>query len=361
MIGSRSLMRTVASRKLSRALLRAPDESAAKVLTTDAVEPDLQQYILTFSLPFYYKCDHFCSLLAPHTECCEPGPNAERQKSSSHLFQTKTSWGVGWVRWVSMRNGEDTQRSSSGMHSQHWPTRHNIRHKYHFALIILFVWQWKVGTNISILALMPTSDVNPIVYFPVCRIKKTKNNKNPCRCFVFLRRCSVSYSPLWRHQRPLTEASSKAFSVEEPSLWTGRTSVSTKRPFHPFIFNITLLIALPRSNVSFLSLLVGETAAGKASRSLAQHIPGPGSMEGMKGAASGVVGELARARIALDERGQKLGELEERTAAMMASAESFSKHAHDVRTCRLFDHLKCRFQFPDSPFSLLSPSDDAEI
>ncbi|XP_060790454.1 syntaxin-binding protein 5 isoform X7 [Neoarius graeffei] len=76
--------------------------------------------------------------------------------------------------------------------------------------------------------------------------------------------------------------------------------------------------------------LFGEMAAGKASRSLAQHIPGPGSMEGMKGAASGVVGELARARIALDERGQKLGELEERTAAMMASADSFSKHAHDV-------------------------------
>nr|XP_046268726.1 syntaxin-binding protein 5 isoform X4 [Scatophagus argus] len=76
--------------------------------------------------------------------------------------------------------------------------------------------------------------------------------------------------------------------------------------------------------------LFGETAAGRASRSLAQHIPGPGSMEGMKGAASGVVGDLARARIALDERGQKLGELEERTAAMMASAESFSKHAHDM-------------------------------
>uniref|UniRef100_A0A673LDL9 Syntaxin-binding protein 5-like n=1 Tax=Sinocyclocheilus rhinocerous TaxID=307959 RepID=A0A673LDL9_9TELE len=76
--------------------------------------------------------------------------------------------------------------------------------------------------------------------------------------------------------------------------------------------------------------LFGEVAAGKASRSLAQHIPGPGGMEGMKGAASGVVGELARARIALDERGQKLGELEERTAGMMASADSFSKHAHDI-------------------------------
>ncbi|XP_029705738.1 syntaxin-binding protein 5a isoform X3 [Takifugu rubripes] len=81
--------------------------------------------------------------------------------------------------------------------------------------------------------------------------------------------------------------------------------------------------------------LFGEVAAGKPSRSLAQHIPGPGGIEGVKGAASGVVGELARARIALDERGQKLGELDERTAAMMASADSFSKHAHEMM-------LKCK-------------------
>lgn len=52
----------------------------------------------------------------------------------------------------------------------------------------------------------------------------------------------------------------------------------------------------------------------------------------MKGAASGIVGDLARARIALDERGQKLSEVEERTAAMMASADSFSKHAHEVQS-----------------------------
>uniref|UniRef100_A0A8B9JTI8 Syntaxin-binding protein 5-like n=1 Tax=Astyanax mexicanus TaxID=7994 RepID=A0A8B9JTI8_ASTMX len=76
--------------------------------------------------------------------------------------------------------------------------------------------------------------------------------------------------------------------------------------------------------------LFGESGAGKASRSLAQHIPGPGGIEGMKGAASGIVGDLARARIALDERGQKLSEVEEKTAAMMASADSFSKHAHEV-------------------------------
>ncbi|XP_051731632.1 syntaxin-binding protein 5a isoform X3 [Ctenopharyngodon idella] len=81
--------------------------------------------------------------------------------------------------------------------------------------------------------------------------------------------------------------------------------------------------------------LFGETGAGKAPRSLAQHIPGPGGIEGMKGAASGIVGDLARARIALDERGQKLSDVEERTAAMMASADSFSKHAHEMM-------LKCK-------------------
>ncbi|CAL8357500.1 unnamed protein product [Arctogadus glacialis] len=81
--------------------------------------------------------------------------------------------------------------------------------------------------------------------------------------------------------------------------------------------------------------LFGEASAGKASRSLAQHIPGQVGMEGMKAAAGGVVGDLARARIALDERGQRLGELEDRTAQMMTSADTFSKHAHELM-------LKCK-------------------
>ena len=34
--------------------------------------------------------------------------------------------------------------------------------------------------------------------------------------------------------------------------------------------------------------------------------------------------------MALDERGQRLGEAEETSAAMMASAENFAKHAHEV-------------------------------
>lgn len=53
-----------------------------------------------------------------------------------------------------------------------------------------------------------------------------------------------------------------------------------------------------------------------------------------------MVADLARARIALDERGQKLGELDERTAAMLASADSFGKHAHDVRRYIMIQNIK---------------------
>lgn len=138
----------------------------------------------------------------------------------------------------------------------------------------------------------------------------------------------------WRHQRHPTEASSKVSLGAEHSHWTERSYVCQTYTC-PDIqwFSPLLMQTLTHTSISlFFSFFnsVGEIAAGKASRSLAQHIPGPGGIEGMKGAASGVVGDLARARIALDERGQKLGELEERTAAMMASADSFSKHAHEV-------------------------------
>lgn len=92
-----------------------------------------------------------------------------------------------------------------------------------------------------------------------------------------------------------------------------------------------------------MPLTVGEASAGKASRSLAQHIPGQAGMEGMKVAASGVMGDLARARVALDERGQRLGELEDRTALMMTSAETFSKHAHEVRRTRSLTYEKGGF------------------
>lgn len=151
----------------------------------------------------------------------------------------------------------------------------------------------------------------------------------PNGCF---RKCSANSLRLLRLQRRQTEASSRAFLAAERSLWTERNYVrqcktcTALRPRFTAALSHFLSCSFSPDHNS-----VGEVAAGKASRSLAQHIPGPGGIEGMKGAASGVVGELARARIALDERGQKLGELEERTAAMMASADSFSKHAHEVR------------------------------
>lgn len=138
----------------------------------------------------------------------------------------------------------------------------------------------------------------------------------------------------WRHRRHPTEGSSKVSLGAEHSHWTERSYVCQTYTC-PDIQCFSPLLVHPLTCLSLFIFLpslysVGEIAAGKASRSLAQHIPGPGGIEGMKGAASGVVGDLARARIALDERGQKLGELEERTAAMMASADSFSKHAHEV-------------------------------
>ncbi|XP_073524804.1 syntaxin-binding protein 5-like isoform X3 [Phyllobates terribilis] len=81
--------------------------------------------------------------------------------------------------------------------------------------------------------------------------------------------------------------------------------------------------------------LFGQATAGIGSRYLAEHIPGQRSVEGVKGAATGVVGDLNRVRQALDERGQRLGELEDKTERMLSSAEAFSKHAHELM-------LKCK-------------------
>ncbi|KAM3935802.1 syntaxin-binding protein 5-like isoform 9-T10 [Leptodactylus fuscus] len=76
--------------------------------------------------------------------------------------------------------------------------------------------------------------------------------------------------------------------------------------------------------------LFGQATAGIGSKYLAEHIPGQRSVEGVKGAATGVAADLSRARQALDERGQRLGELEDKTERMMTSAEAFSKHAHEL-------------------------------
>lgn len=78
--------------------------------------------------------------------------------------------------------------------------------------------------------------------------------------------------------------------------------------------------------------LVGETA-GKSSRSVAKLMPGPAAPPEVVKAqaqANTVAGEVAKTRNMLVERGQKLGQVEDKTEKMMNEAENFSSAAHQL-------------------------------
>lgn len=77
---------------------------------------------------------------------------------------------------------------------------------------------------------------------------------------------------------------------------------------------------------------VSENSAGKPSRGVARHIPGAGSgMDKLNRAAAGTIGhELRMAREGLDERGEKLSELEDKTLQMMNQAESYGQSASNL-------------------------------
>lgn len=71
--------------------------------------------------------------------------------------------------------------------------------------------------------------------------------------------------------------------------------------------------------------LFGESGSGKASMAIARRIPGnTANLEAMKERTGTLAGEIARTRLALDERGQALSQLEERTGRMMNEAEVFA-------------------------------------
>ncbi|XP_035686373.1 syntaxin-binding protein 5-like isoform X14 [Branchiostoma floridae] len=76
--------------------------------------------------------------------------------------------------------------------------------------------------------------------------------------------------------------------------------------------------------------LFGEAASGKASRSVAKHIPGTGGIEGVKAESGSAMAEVQKARMALVERGEKLSELEERTEALKVGSELYASSAHQV-------------------------------
>ncbi|XP_018345914.1 PREDICTED: syntaxin-binding protein 5 isoform X7 [Trachymyrmex septentrionalis] len=73
--------------------------------------------------------------------------------------------------------------------------------------------------------------------------------------------------------------------------------------------------------------LFGESS-GRASRTVAKHIPGPN--EALRERVSSATGEVNMAHQMVLERGDKLSQLEERTARMMSEAENFSTGAHGL-------------------------------
>lgn len=75
---------------------------------------------------------------------------------------------------------------------------------------------------------------------------------------------------------------------------------------------------------------VGESS-GRASRSVAKHIPGPSAQVQELGQRAALAGsEVGRAHQLMVERGQKLGQLEDRTERMMNEAENFQSSAHNL-------------------------------
>lgn len=76
--------------------------------------------------------------------------------------------------------------------------------------------------------------------------------------------------------------------------------------------------------------LFGESS-GRASRSIAKHIPGSAAnLEGLKQSSASAAGAISQAHMMAVERGEKLSQLEERTQRMMNEAENFSSSAHGL-------------------------------
>ncbi|XP_031780459.1 syntaxin-binding protein 5 isoform X9 [Nasonia vitripennis] len=76
--------------------------------------------------------------------------------------------------------------------------------------------------------------------------------------------------------------------------------------------------------------LFGE-ASGKASRTIANRIPGPdANTQGIRERVSTATNEVAMAHQMVVERGDKLSQLEDRTARMMNESENFASSAHTL-------------------------------
>lgn len=95
--------------------------------------------------------------------------------------------------------------------------------------------------------------------------------------------------------------------------------------FFKSLFSVTSSAASKQSD---RDELFGECSSGKPSRGIAKHISG---LDKLKGAAASTMGHDIRfAREGLDERGEKLSDLEDKTLQMMNQSETYSQAAHQL-------------------------------
>nr|CAD7455569.1 unnamed protein product [Timema tahoe] len=79
----------------------------------------------------------------------------------------------------------------------------------------------------------------------------------------------------------------------------------------------------------YITLPLGSS--GRASRSVAKHIPGPqAAIQDLDKRVTGVTSEVGRAHQLMVERGEKLGKLEDRAEKMASEAENFSHTSHSL-------------------------------
>lgn len=93
------------------------------------------------------------------------------------------------------------------------------------------------------------------------------------------------------------------------------------------------LFSVSASRQSDRDELFGLCSAGKPQRGVAKHISATGgqAMDKLKGAVVGTMGhDLRVAREGLDERGEKLSEIEDRTLQMLNQSETYSQAAHQL-------------------------------
>lgn len=95
------------------------------------------------------------------------------------------------------------------------------------------------------------------------------------------------------------------------------------------------LFSISASRQSDRDELFGQCSAGKPQRGVAKHISAtgtaPSAMDKIKGTVVGTMGhDLRVAREGLDERGEKLGEIEDRTLQMFNQSEAYSQAVHQL-------------------------------